>query len=166
MTNGDRMSTTNTPIVFAIEPDVTRLHAVRLDAVVALYAARTQEERDSLFDQAALLSNALGLPVPVLPPDKPGMTSATVASFWIVVEEAIATGMLHDHSHTADRLAVSLPEVRDVAQKLGRPLPPGASLTRALARCPRLIAPNYTVNSRVREKGGKGIAVRCWVFKK
>ncbi|HEL3751692.1 TPA: hypothetical protein UMV35_004033 [Stenotrophomonas maltophilia] len=145
---------------------MTRLHAVRLDAVVALYAARTQEERDALFDQAALLSTALGLPVPVLPPNQTGMVSATVSAFWIVVGEAIATGMLHDHSHTADRLAVSLPEVRDVALQLGRPLPPGSSLTRPLARCPRLIAPNYTVNSRVREKGGKGIAVRCWVFKK
>jgi len=160
------MSTTSTPIVLANEPDVTNLHAVRLSAVVALYAARTQEERDALFEQAALLSTALGLPVPVLPPDKTGMASATVAAFWIVVGEAVATGMLHDHSHTADRLAVSLPEVRNVAEKLGRPLPPGASLTRALARCPRLIAPNYTVNSRIREKGGKGIAVRCWVFKK
>ncbi|WP_164151137.1 hypothetical protein [Stenotrophomonas maltophilia] len=160
------MSTTSPPVALAIEPDVTRLHAVRLEAVVALYAAGTQEERDALFEQAALLSTALGLPVPVLPPDKTGMASATVAAFWIVVGEAVATGMLHDHSHTADRLAVSLPEVRDVAEKMGRPLPPGASLTRALARCPRLIAPNYTVNSRIREKGGKGIAVRCWVFKK
>lgn len=144
----------------------TRLHAIRLDAVVALYSARTQEERDAIFEQAAILSTALGLPVPVLPPNKAGLASATVAAFWTVVAEAVASKILHDHSHAADRLAFSLPEVRKAALQMGRPLPPGTQLTRALTRCPRLIAANHTVNSRVREREGKGIAVRCWVFKK
>ncbi len=142
------------------------LHAVRLDAVVALYAARTREERDALFEQAAVLSTMLSLPVPVLPPDKGGLGGATVAAFWMVVKEGLAAGLLRDHSHSDDRLAINLPEVRKAADELGRPLPRGSALTRALERCPKLVSANHTVNSSIREKGGKGIAVRCWVFKK
>lgn len=146
--------------------NVAALHAVRLEAVLALYRARSKEEREALYDQAATLSTMLGLPIPVLPPSKGGLVSATVMDFWAVVEVGLATAMLHDHSSDAERIAINLPEARYAAKQQGRPLLQGTALNRALLGCPRLISANHTVNSRIRTKGGKGMAVRCWVFSK
>ncbi|HGM7335041.1 TPA: hypothetical protein ACKQCJ_001361 [Stenotrophomonas maltophilia] len=154
------------PIPTDVSPSLIQLHAVRLEAVVALFSARSKEERNALHAQASLLSQLLGLPAPVLPPDRVPVANATLALFWTVVDEGLAAGILHDHSHTADRLAINLPEARNVAIQLGRPLPHGSSLQSALKRCPRVISANHTVNSRIRGDGRKGAAVRCWVFKK
>lgn len=147
-------------------PHLIELHSVRLQSVVALYAARTKEERDALYKQAALLSTLLDLPVPMLPPARSHVVNATLSEFWALVEEGVTAGHLFNHSRADDRLAINLLEARAAAVRMGRPLAHGTTLRRALEVCPRLITANRTVNSRVREKAGKGIAVRCWIFKK
>lgn len=149
-----------------VSPHLIELHSVRLRAVVALYAARTKEERDALHRQAELLSTMLNLPVPALPPSRGHVVNATLSEFWAVVEEGVSAGSLFNHSRADDRLAINLLEAKAAARQMGRPLAHGSTLRRALELCPRLITANHTVNSRVREKAGKGIAVRCWIFKK
>ena len=149
-----------------LDPTIAVLHAVRLEAVVSLYRAKSQEERQALYDQAAALSALLNLPMPMLPAGKGGPISATRMAFWAVVEAGLAASTLQNHLGDGERIAINLPEVREAAVKQGRPLLLGSALTRALSECPRLIAANHAVSSRVRTKGGKGVAVRCWVFSK
>jgi len=148
------------------EASVAALHAVRLDAVLALYKARSKDERDALHDQAVVLSTMLGLMEPVMPIPPSDVTNATVAAFWAVVEAGLAAKVLHNHSNDADRLAFNLPEVRAAAKQQGRFLPKGMALNRALLDCPRLMTINHAVSSTKRTTGGGRKTVKCWIFSK
>lgn len=135
------------------------LHAARAQIVSRLFRATKAGEIQALHDQAAKLSEDLGLPAPEMPTSPAAKTDALLAEFWRAVDAALASGRLQNHARNPALLALNLPEVRVAAKELGIALRQSSGLTMLLRSSSRLLHAGQAVNSLHR-----GRTLKCWVF--